>query len=108
MMPAHDDIPGVLWNMSVAPSRWPLYFTTAMMLDLNSVVAGAATALAVAALSAASLGVAVAAGGVLAILSIALHARHRRNWQLAGAAQGELLSPSPTRDVGNAPSDADG
>jgi hypothetical protein len=108
MMSAHD-IPGVLWNMSVAPSRWQLYFTAAMMLAvLNSVVAGAAAALAVAALSAASLGVAVAAGGVLAILSIALHARHRRNWQLAGAAQGELLSPSPTRDVGNAPSDADG
>jgi hypothetical protein len=86
MTSAHDDIPGVLWNMSVAPSRWPLYFTAAMMLAvLNSVVPGAATALAVAALSAASLGVAVAVGGVLAILSIALHARHQRNWQLAGA-----------------------
>jgi hypothetical protein len=90
---AHDDIPGVPWNMRVAPSRWQLCVTAAMRLAvLNSVVAGAATALAVAALSAASSGVTVAVGGALAILSIALHARPHRNWRHAGAAQSEPRS----------------
>ena len=96
MLQAHDDAPGVLWNMALPVNRWQLYFTAAMMVAVvNSVVAGAAIAISVGAISDAPLGVAVGAGGVVAIVSVVLQHRHQRGRQLAGAAHSEVLFPSP-------------
>jgi hypothetical protein len=96
MMRAYDDAPGVLWNMGLPTSRWQLYFTAAMMVAIvNSVVAGSALAILIGAVSDAPLGVAVAAGGVVAIISVAVQHRHQRSRRLAGAAHSEVLFPSP-------------
>ena len=96
MMRANDDAPGVLWNMGLPLSRWQLYFTAAMMVAIvNSVVAGAAAAILVGAVSDAPLGVAVGIGGVVALFSVAAQHRHQRHRRLAGAAHSEVLFPSP-------------
>jgi hypothetical protein len=70
---AHDDDLGVVRNMGIKPSRLQLYFAAAMMIAvINSVVGGSAVALAVGAIADPPLGIAVAAGGAAAILSLVL------------------------------------
>jgi hypothetical protein len=102
MLGGHDDAPGVLANMALRPSRWQSYFTAASMVGaINSVVGGAAVALAVGAVSDAALGVASAIGGVVAIASFALLRRYEISLLEAGAAgHREVLFPSPASDGG--------
>jgi hypothetical protein len=99
MMRGNDDAAGVLWNMGLPVSRWQLYFTAAMMVAVvNSVVAGAAIAILVGAVSDAPLGIAVGIGGLLALVSVAVLQRHQRNRRLAGAAHSDVMFPSPPGD----------
>jgi hypothetical protein len=70
---AHDDALGVVRNMGIKPGRLQLYFAAAMMIAvINSVVGGSAVALAVGAIADPPIGIAVAAGGAAAILSLVL------------------------------------
>jgi hypothetical protein len=96
MLSGHDDAPGVLANMALRPSRWQAFFTAASMVGvINSVVGGAAVALAIGAVSDAPLGVASAIGGVAAIASFVALRRYEIALLEAGAAEhGEVLFPS--------------
>src|SRR5215213_7863278 len=68
MLSAHDDAMGVMKNMGVSLERRQQYFTTGTMIAvINSVVGGAAVAIAVGSISSAPLGVCTAAGGVGAV-----------------------------------------
>jgi len=102
MLSAHDDAPGVLSNMALRPSPWQAFFTAASMVGaINSVVGGAAVAIAVGAVSDAPLGLASAIGGVAAIASFTLLRRYETSLLEAGAAEhGEVLFPSPATDGG--------
>jgi hypothetical protein len=97
MLGGHDDAPGVLSNMALRPSPWQSFFTMASMVAvINSVVGGAAVALAIGAVSSAPLGIAAAVGGVAAVASFALLRRYETRLLEAGAAEhGEVLFPSP-------------
>jgi hypothetical protein len=95
MLSGHDDPRGVLSNMALRPSRWQPYFTAASMIAVvNSVVGGAAVAIAVGAMSDASLGIAAGIGGVTAIASVVTLRRHEASMLRAGAAGHEALFPS--------------
>ena len=96
MLSAHDDAPGVLSNMALRPSPWQSFFTAASMVaTINSVVGGAAVAIAVGAIFGAPLGVASALGGVAAIASFVVLRRYETALLEAGAAgHGEVLFPS--------------
>jgi hypothetical protein len=92
----HDDAPGVLSNMGIRPTRWQLYFTVSnMVATVNSVVGGSAVALAVGRLLDAPLGVAAAAGGVVVVVSFALHRRWDRQIHERSGGHHEVLFPSP-------------
>jgi hypothetical protein len=97
MLSGHDDAHGVLANMGLRPTRWQLYFTTAAMIGVvNSVVAGTTIALLVAIAADAALGIAAAAGGAVALISVALHFRYDRWRHLQAGGHVEApLSPSP-------------
>jgi hypothetical protein len=96
VMKGHDDAYGVLANMGLRPSRWQLYFTVSTMVaTVNSVIGGSAVAILVGRLLDASLGVAMAAGAVTALVSFAVlrrwdHVLHRRS-----GGYDEVLFPSP-------------
>lgn len=73
-----------------------LPITAAMMVAVvNSVVAGAAVAILVGAVSDAPLGVAVGIGGVAAVASVVVQQRYQRARRLAGVAASEAMFPSP-------------
>jgi hypothetical protein len=96
MLSAHDDSLGVLANMGLEPTRWRLYFTSATMIAvINSVVGGTAVALALGVAFDASLGLATAVGGVVAIASLVLMRRGERRMHVAGSARRPSLFPSP-------------
>jgi hypothetical protein len=97
MLSDHDDAPGVLSNMALRPSRWQAFFTAASMVAvINSVVGGAAVAIAVGAVSAAPLGLAAGVGGIAAIVSFGVLRRDETALLEAGAAEhGQVLFPSP-------------
>jgi hypothetical protein len=64
VLSGHDDPAGVLASMGLRPTRLRLYFTTATMIAVvNSVVGGAAVALALGAALDAKLGLAATGGG---------------------------------------------
>lgn len=85
MMSGNDDAPGVLRNMGIEPSPRQLYFTAAVAVAVvNSVVGGAAVALAVGLAFDTSLGVAVAAGAVAALIPLALSVRFQFRRRDAG------------------------
>jgi hypothetical protein len=96
MLSAHDDAVGVIRNMGVSLERRQQFFTTGSMIAvINSVVGGAAVAIAIGALSSAPLGVCAGAGGVVAIVSLVwlLRMENRLYHQLGGFS--EVLFPSP-------------
>jgi hypothetical protein len=96
VLSGHDDPAGVLANMGLRPSRWQLYFTTATMIAvINSVVGGAAVALALGVAVDAKLGLAAGAGGAVAIASLLLVRRAERRMHMAGRDRTEALFPSP-------------
>jgi len=95
LMDAYDDVPGVLRNMGLRPTRTQPYLTAAYMIAVvNSVVGGAAVALAVAATGDPPLGIPVAIGGVAALVSLFLMQRAQMNRFHRGAAYTEVMFPS--------------
>ena len=95
MLSAHDDVPGVMWNMGLRPTRSQPYLTAAYMITVvNSVVGGSAVALAVAATGDPPLGIPIAAGAVAAVASMVLMHRSQMTRFRRGAAS-ESLFPSP-------------
>jgi hypothetical protein len=96
VLSGHDDPVGVLANMGLSPSRWQLYFTAATMIAvINSVVCGSAVALALGVAADATLGLAAAAGGAVAIASLLLMRRAEYRIHVAGRGRTEALFPSP-------------
>jgi hypothetical protein len=96
MMSAHDDVPGVMWNMGLQPTRTQPYLTAAYMIAVvNSVVGGSAVALAVAAAGDPPLGVPVLVGALAAVASLVLMQRSQMTRFRRGA-QAESLFPSRT------------
>ncbi len=96
MLSAHDDAVGVIRNMGVSLERRQQFFTTGSMIAvINSVVGGAAVAIAIGALSAAPLGICAGLGGIVAIASLIwlLRMENRLYHQLGGFE--EVLFPSP-------------
>jgi len=96
MLSAHDDALGVMRNMGVSLERRQQFFTTgAMIAVINSVVGGAAVAIAVGALSGAPLGICAGVGGVAAIISliVLLRSENRMYHEMGGFS--EALFPSP-------------
>jgi hypothetical protein len=98
VLSGHDDPLGVLANMGLSPTRWRLYFTAATMIAvINSVVGGAAFALTLGIAFDAKLGLAAAAGGVVATASLVLMRRVEQRLHVAGRARTEALFPSPAQ-----------
>jgi hypothetical protein len=96
LLSAYDDARGVLANMGVRRSRWQPYFTTPTMIAvINSVIGGAAIAIAVGAIFGWPLGVATAVGGLAAIVSLAALRRFESRYLSAGLGELEVLFPSP-------------
>jgi hypothetical protein len=95
LMSANDDVPGVMWNMGLRPTRSQPYLTAAFMIAVvNSVIGGTAVALAVAATGDPPLGVPVAVGGVTAILSVLAMRRSQMTRFRHGASRLPVLFPS--------------
>jgi NAD/NADP transhydrogenase beta subunit len=100
MLSAHDDAIGVIRNMGITLRRRQQLFTTgAMVAVINSVVGGAAVAIAVGAFVDAPLGVCAGIGGVAAIASLVwlLRMEHRLYQELGGFS--EVLFPSPEAEA---------
>jgi hypothetical protein len=97
LLTGHDDPRGVMANMAVfRPSRWQPFFSLAAMIAvLNSVVGGTAVAFVVGAVFGASLGVAVAVGGVAALASALAHFRWQRGYHAEAFAAPMFPSPPP-------------
>jgi hypothetical protein len=99
MLSGHDDAQGVIRNMGVSLQRRQQFFTTGSMIGvINSVVGGAAVAIAVGTFTDASLGLCAAVGGLAAIISLArlLRIENRMYHEMGGFT--EVLFPSPTDD----------
>jgi hypothetical protein len=99
LLPAHDDPMGVLAATALSPRRFqgrvPIFaFSTALGV-INSVIGGAAIAVALGAVFDASLGIAAAGGGVIAILSAVGWIEYSDRLFTARAAEIEPLFPSP-------------
>jgi hypothetical protein len=98
MLSAHDDIPGVMWNMGLRPTRTQPYLTAAYMVGVvNSVVGGSAVALAVEAAGDPPLGIPVAAGAFAAVASLVLLQRSQMTRFRRGAATKSLFPSPPER-----------
>lgn len=94
LLSAHDDVPGVMANMGLSPTRTQPYLTAAYMIAVvNSVIGGSAIALAVAAAGDPPLGVPVALGALAAVASLVLLQRSQVTRFRRGAAT-ETLFPS--------------
>jgi hypothetical protein len=96
LLSGHDDGAGVFANMGLpAAGRKPFFAFSTAVLVINSVVGGAAVALAIGAFLGASLGPAAAAGAVAAMVSIGAWLRYADRLLDASAASTEPLFPSP-------------
>jgi hypothetical protein len=96
VLSGHDDPAGVIANMGLRPTRWRLYFTAATMIAvINSVVGGAAVALALGVAVDAKLGLAAIGGGVVAVTSLLLMRRAEYGMHMTGGSRTEALFPSP-------------
>jgi hypothetical protein len=96
MLSGHDDALGVMRNMGVSLERRQQYFTTGSMIAvINSVVGGAAVAIAIGTFTGAPLGVSTGVGGVAAIISLVqlLRREDRMYHEMGGFT--EVLFPSP-------------
>jgi hypothetical protein len=101
MLSGHDDPIGVMQNMGVALERRQQFFTTGSMIAvINSVVGGAAIAIAVGTFTDAPLGLCAGIGGVAAIVSLLwlLRIENRMYHQMGGFT--ETLFPSPQPNGG--------
>jgi hypothetical protein len=101
MLSGHDDAIGVMQNMGVALERRQQFFTTGSMIAvINSVVGGAAVAIAIGVFTGAPLGVSAGLGGVAAIISLVslLRIENRMYHEMGGFT--ESLFPSPESEAG--------
>jgi hypothetical protein len=95
MLLPYDDVAGVIRNMALAPSKRQLYLTSSTAIAVvNSVVGGAALAIACWVAFDASLGAAAVVGATFALLSVVVHIRWTRRRLEAGVPV-EPLFPSP-------------
>jgi hypothetical protein len=95
MLQPYDDALGVLRNMGLTPSKRQLYFTAASAIAVvNSVVGGAALAIAVWVAFDASLEIAAVAGAIVVGVSVLAHVRWSRR-RLEAGVPAETLFPSP-------------
>jgi hypothetical protein len=104
MLSANDDALGVMRNMGVSLERRQQFFTTGSMIAvINSVVGGAAVAIALGAVTGAPLGVCAGAGGVAAIISVArmLRIENRMYHEMGGFT--EVLFPSAPAEASREP-----
>jgi hypothetical protein len=105
LLSGHDDGAGVFENMGLpAEGRKPYFAFSTAVIVINSVVGGAAVAVALGAFLDASLGVAAGAGGLAAIASVVGWLRYADRLLDAAAGQTEPLFPSPSRSAAAAPS----
>jgi hypothetical protein len=96
LLSGHDDGRGVFENAAVPPEGRRQYFTFATVVAvINSVVGGAAIAIAADAVAGAPLGLAAGMGGALGVLSLALLLRHADRLLEERAGSTEALFPSP-------------
>jgi hypothetical protein len=96
VLSGHDDPTGVFANMGLPlEGRSPVFAFSTAVAVLNGVVGGSAAAVALGALVDAPLGVAAAAGAVVAIVSIVGWVRYADRLLDASAAGVEPLFPSP-------------
>jgi hypothetical protein len=96
MLSGNDDPRGVMRNMGVSLQRRQQFFTTGSMIAvINSVVGGAAIAVAVGTITSAPLGVCAVIGGIAAIASLLrlLRIENRMYHEMGGFT--ETLFPSP-------------
>jgi hypothetical protein len=96
MLSGHDDALGVMRNMGVSLRRGQQYFTTGSMIAvINSVVGGAAVAIAIGSFTDAPLGICAGVGGLAAIISLVwlLRIEDRMYHEMGGFS--ESLFPSP-------------
>jgi hypothetical protein len=101
MLSGHDDAMGVMQNMGVALERRQQFFTTGSMIAvINSVVGGAAIAIAIGAFTDAPLGLCAGVGGVVAIISLVLLMRTESRMYRAMGGFAESLFPSPEGATG--------
>jgi hypothetical protein len=96
LLSGHDDGAGVFANMGLpATGRKPYFAFSSAVLVINSVVGGAAVALALGAFVDAPLALAAGVGGVAAVVSVAAWLRYADRL-LEHAAQAPPLFPSPS------------
>jgi hypothetical protein len=96
LLSGHDDGAGVFENMGIpVEGRTPLFAFSTAVAVINSVVGGGAVAIALGAIADAPLGLAAAAGGAAAIVSVLAWLRYADRLLEASAAQVEPLFPSP-------------
>jgi hypothetical protein len=104
LLSGHDDGAGVFANMAVpVEGRKPFFAFSTAILVIDSVVGGAAIAVAAGAFFDASLGVAVGVGIATAIVSVVGWIRYAARLLDATAAQTEPLFPSPARSGAHRP-----
>jgi hypothetical protein len=99
------DALGVMKNMGVSLERRQQYFTTGSMIAvINSVVGGAAVAIAVGAITSAPLGICAGTGGIAAIVSLVwlLRIENRMYHDLGGFSEAWFPSPE-AEQVGASP-----
>ena len=95
LLSGHDDGAGVFENMGLsAKRRNPMFAFSTAILVINSVLGGAAVAIASGAIADASLGIAVVIGAIAAIASVSFWLRWAAA-RLDTAAQKEPLFPTP-------------
>jgi hypothetical protein len=97
MLSGHDDAQGVIRNMGISLQRRQQFFTTGSMIAvINSVVGGAAVAIAIGTFTGAPLGVCAGVGGIAAIISLVrlLRIENRMYHEMGGFT--EVLFPSPS------------
>jgi hypothetical protein len=98
LLPAHDDPLGVLASTALSPRRYqgrvPFFAFATAIAVINSVIGGAAVAVGLGAIVDASLGVAAAGGGAVAIVSMAVWIEYSDRLFTARAEEVEPLFPS--------------
>ncbi len=98
LLSAHDDPPGVLATTALPPEgRVPFFAFSTAVAVINSVIGGAAIAVALGAVADASLGIAAAGGGVVAIISVVAWIEYSDRLFTARADEIEPLFPSSSQ-----------
>jgi hypothetical protein len=100
LLSGHDDGSGVFANMGLpATGRKPFFAFSTAVIVIDSVVGGAAVAIALGAFTGAPLGLAAGAGAAAAAASVAGWLRYADRLLDAAAAQVEPLFPSPPESL---------